>query len=689
MSEIDNIMLNREVGLIQFNRRVLAKAFDTETPLLERLSYLCIVSLNCDELFEVRIARLLKLNKNHPNKILSDGLKASEALILVRDNVTKLYSEIYSAYNILIPELRKNNIFILKKHEWDKKQQDWIYNYFLNELEPMLTPIAIDSTVFFPRVPNKSLHFAVELKTNKSFEQNLKIAIIEAPRTLPRVVKIPNEIAKNQDVFILLQDIIKEHIGLFFHGMDVGGCYPFRVTRSADINLKVDPNNIRFAVTQEIKKRKYAECSRLELDITDGTPNKNLINVLLKQFNISIADLFLANGPVNLSRLREIYDIIVRPELKFPQFTPGLPIELINEPDIFKAMDKQDILIHTPYQSFDPVVELTKRAVNDPDVLEIKMTVYRTGLDSELAQNLIKAAKKGKKVVASVELFARFSEEINVELANQLEEAGANVVYGIMGYKVHSKMLLLVRKCKESLKYYAHLGTGNYHQTTTKMYSDFGILTTNKQITDDVNSIFAKITGSGKAGILNCLSQAPYTLYDMILQKIEAETINAQNGNLAKIIAKMNSLIEPKIIKALYNASQKGVKIILIIRGACALRPNIEGLSENIMVKSIVGRFLEHERIFYFYNSGLEDVYLSSADWMKRNFFRRIETCVPILDKAIKKRIIDEALNIDIKDNVESWIMQSDGTYKLFANHEEKICAQKYLMLKLGKILNL
>lgn len=689
MSEIHNIMLNREVGLIQFNRRVLAKAFDTETPLLERLSYLCIVSLNCDELFEVRIARLLKLNKNYPNKILSDGLKASKALSLVRDNITKLYNEIYSAYNILIPELRKNNIFILKKHEWDKMQQDWIYNYFLNELKPMLTPAAIDSTDPFPRVPNKSLHFAVELKTNKSFEQNLKIAIVEAPRALPRVVKLPNEISNNQDVFILLQDIIKEHIRLFFHGMDVCGCYPFRVTRSADINLKVDPQNIRSAVTQEIKKRKYAECSRLELDITDGIPNKSLINVLLKQFNISIADLFLANGPVNLSRLREIYDIMPRPELKFPQFIPGLPNELINEPDIFKAMDKQDILIHTPYQSFDPVVELTKRAVNDPDVLEIKMTVYRTGLDSELAQNLIKAAKKGKKVVASVELFARFSEEINVELAKQLEEAGANVVYGIMGYKVHSKMLLVVRKYKNSLKYYAHLGTGNYHQTTTKIYSDFGILTTNKQITDDVNSIFAKITGTGKAGILNCLSQAPFTLHDMILQKIETETINAQNGNLAKIIAKMNSLIEPKIIKALYNASQKGVKIILIIRGACALRPNIKGLSENIMVKSIVGRFLEHERIFYFYNSGLEDVYLSSADWMKRNFFRRVETCVPILDEAIKKRIFDEALNIDIKDNVESWIMQSDGTYKLFVSHGEKICAQKYLMLKLGKILTL
>lgn len=637
MAEIPNIMLNREVGLIQFNRRVLAKAFNTETPLLERLSYLCIVSLNCDELFEVRIARLLKLNKTHPNKILTDGLKVAKALSLVRDNVIKLYNEIYSAYNILIPELRKNNIFILKKHEWDKKQQDWIYNYFLSELKPTLTPIAIDSTDPFPRVPNKSLHFAVELKTHKSFEPNLKIAIVEAPRTLSRVVKLPNEISKNQDDFILLQDIIKEHIGSFFHGMDVCGCYPFRVTRSADINLKVDPQNIRCAVTQEIKKRKYAECSRLELDITDGTPNKNLINVLLKQFNISIADLFLANGPVNLSRLREIYDIIPRPELKFPQFIPGLPIELINEPDIFKAMDKQDILIHTPYQSFDPVVELTKRAVDDPDVLEIKMTVYRTGLDSELAQNLIKAAKKGKKVVASVELFARFSEEINVELANQLEEAGANVVYGVMGYKVHSKMLLLVRKGKDSLKYYAHLGTGNYHQTTTKIYSDFGILTTNKQITDDVNSIFAKITGTGKAGVLNCLSQAPFTLHDMILQKIETETINAQNGNLAKIIAKMNSLIEPKIIKALYNASQKGVKITLIIRGACALRPNIKGLSENIMVKSIIGRFLEHERIFYFYNCGLEDVYLSSADWMKRNFFRRVETCVPILDDAIKK----------------------------------------------------
>jgi polyphosphate kinase len=375
------------------------------------------------------------------------------------------------------------------------------------------------------------------------------------------------------------------------------------------------------------------------------------------------------------------------PELTYPRFIPGIPQELIAEPNIFKALDNSDILLHTPYQSFDPVAELTKYAAEDPEVLAIKMTVYRTGPDSQLVQNLIKAARAGKQVVASVELFARFDEKTNVELANQLEQSGAHVVYGVMGYKVHAKMLLLVRRDADGvLKKYAHLGSGNYHQETAKVYTDFGLLTTNPKIVQDVDNIFAQITGFGRAGVLSVLYQSPFTLHEMVLTNIERERLNALQGKPAKIIAKMNSLLESQVIKSLYLASQAGVKITLIVRSACALIPQLPGISENIEVKTIVGRFLEHTRIFYFYNAGAEDVYLSSADWMKRNFFRRIETCIPILDKKVKQRIIAEGLEIYIRDNRDSWMMNSDGNYTKIKAKGRPISAQLTLMKKLGHL---
>lgn len=680
-------MLNRELGLIQFYRRILAFVSDRNVPLLERLSYLCIVSKNCEELFEVRMARLLKWHKYDPNKLLPDGLTATEALNLAREAAVKLYNDIYLNYrNTLLPDLHKEKIIILNSNEWSVTQRKFIYDYFMSELKPVLTPIGIDPAHPFPRVPNKNLHFAVSLEGKDQFGRNSKIAIVEAPRILPRVIKLPKALSENKQIFVLLQDIIKLHVNEFFYGLTVRGCYPFRVTRAADLVLKANAKNLHSAVTQEIQNRKYAECSRLELDITGGLPEAKFIDILLKQFNLDKQDLYLANGPVNLARLLDIANMVDRPELKFPVFTPGMPNELIREPNIFKAMSNSDILIHTPYQSFDPVVALTKQAAIDPDVLAVKMTVYRTGNDSELAQNLIAAAKAGKQVIASVELFARFDEETNVELANQLADAGAHVVYGVMGYKVHAKMLLVVRKEGNSLKQYVHLGTGNYHQATASIYTDFGLLTTRAEITRDVDNIFAQITGVGRAGILATLYQAPFTLYDMLMKNIEREIFNALNGNRAEIIAKMNSLLEPQIIRALYRASQAGVKITLIIRGACGLRPGIPGVSDNIVVKSIVGRFLEHHRTFYFYNMGSEDVFLSSADWMKRNFFRRVESCIPILDAKIKKRILEEGFRIYMRDNSESWIMDKDGNYHRHTSRGRKVSAQQTLMRKLGKI---
>lgn len=680
------VIYNRELGLIQFYKRVLAQVLDVNVPLLERLRYLCIVTKNCDELFEVRVARLLKWSKYRPNKVLPDGLSVTEALDLVRTEVNKLYADIYSIYhNTMLPDLRAHDINILPSDEWNKEQSKWAYNYFINDLKPVLTPIGIDPSHPFPRVPNKSLHFAVELEGKDQFGRESSMAIVEAPRILDRVIRLPLEIAPSPNSFVLLQDIIKLHVNEFFYGLTVRGCYPFRVTRAADLSVKSDMKNLRHALKAELINRKYAECSRLELDISTGEPPVKFIEVLLKQFNLADSDLYCVNGPVNISRLSDVANMVDDDSLKFSVFNSGLPKELQNEPDIFKAMAKGDILLHTPFQSFDPVVELTRRAAEDPNVLAVKMTVYRTGNDSELVQNLIKAAKAGKQVVASIELFARFDEEANVELSRQLEEAGAHVVYGVMGYKVHAKILTIVRKEGDHLRHYIHLGTGNYHQTTAKIYTDFGLLTTNRQIATDVDNIFSQITGVGKAGVLSTLFQSPFTLHDMVMKSIERETFNALSGQKAEIIAKMNSLVENQVIRALYRASQAGVKITLIVRGACALRPQIAGISDNIVVKSVVGRFLEHHRIFYFYDSGNEDVFIASADWMNRNFFKRVETCIPILNAKIKRRIIDEGLKLYMQDNTNSWLMSSDGNYTRSPQSGKKISAQYFLMNKLGQ----
>ena len=680
------VIYNRELGLIQFNRRVLAQALDNSVPLLERLRYVCIVSKNCDELFEVRVARLLKWFKIKPNKVLPDGLTVAEALEQLRPQMESLYIDLYHIYNdVLIPELATHGIQVLSTEDWDKDLHKWAYNYFINYLKPVLTPIGIDPSHPFPRVPNKSLHFAVELEGKDQYGRVSKMAIVEAPRILNRVIELPREFGINS--FVLLQDIIKLHVNEFFYGMTVRGCYPFRVTRGADLDVKSDKKNLRAALKDELHKRKYAQCSRLELDISESEPSAKYLEELLKQFNLEFNDLYKVNGPVNLSRLSDIASIVDFDNLKFPVFTAGLPKELRVQPDIFKAMAKSDILLHTPYESFDPVVELTRRAAEDPNVLAVKMTVYRTGIDSELVQNLIKAARAGKQVVASIELFARFDEEANVELAAQLEEAGAHVVYGVMGYKVHAKILAIVRREGTEIKHYLHLGTGNYHQTTAKIYTDFGLLTTNPRMASDVDNIFNQITGVGKSGVLNELFQSPFTLHDMVMKGIERETYNALNGEKAEIIAKMNSLVENQVIRALYIASQAGVKITLIVRGACALRPQLAGVSDNIIVKSVVGRFLEHHRIFYFHDSGNENVFIASADWMNRNFFKRVETCIPILNPKIKRRVLAEGLTIYIQDNVNSWLMNHDGSYTKTGIVGKRICAQEYLMNKLKAIV--
>lgn len=685
--ETKDLFFNRELGLIQFYRRVLSQVTDLSVPLLERLFYLCVVTKNCDELFEVRVARLLKKQRKETRTMfLADGLSIDEALVLVRSEIKKLYKDIYSVYyKTMRPSLSKNGIDILDQDEWNEEQRSWIKAYFMTELKPVLTPIGVDPTHPFPRVPNKNLHFAVELSGIDQFGRESKIAIVEAPRILQRVVQLPLEISNNRLCFVLLQDIVREHVNEFFYGMKVLGCYPFRVTRSSDLDVDANQKNIRSALSRELQNRKYSECSRFEIDVLYGEPSSEFIDVLLKQFSLERSGLYAVNGPVNLARLSDIIDMVDDPKLQFPKFKAGLPPELDNGIDIFEAMGKSDILLHTPYQSFDPVIELTRRAATDPDILSIRMTLYRTGSYSEIVQNLVNAAIAGKKVVASVELFARFDEEANIEVATRLLEAGVHVVYGVMGYKVHAKMLTLVRRENGTLKHYLHLGTGNYHQSTAKVYTDFGLLTTNQAIAQDVDNIFNQITGVGRSGMLNVLYQSPFTLYDMVINSIERETNIAFSGGKAEIIAKMNSLVEIDVIKALYRASNAGVKITLIVRGACSLRPGIKGYSENITVKSVVGRFLEHHRIFYFYDAGKENVFIASADWMGRNFFRRVETCVPILDAKVKQQVITEGLQIYMQDNVDAWEMQTDGSYvKLNANGTEAVSAQNLLLTKLS-----
>lgn len=698
-------MLNREIGLINFQQRILSQTQRSDIPLLEKLRYLIIVSQNCDELFAVRIAKLIRLYKQDKTTTLPDGQTVEEILPTIKKKVSQLYTDIYQIYNKqTLPELEQEKILILNQGQWNPLIQNFAHFYFINYIKPILNPIPITKKEQLTQINNKNLCFLIELNSNdkvmnshirhsvskhegdkaqSSNDQSKSLfSIIQVPKILPGFIKVTNDISENKIIFLPIQEIINLYIQDLISDHKVKNCYPFRITRYAELNIKNKQQNLRLAIEQELAKANLAPYARLELDISGNLPNPQLIKSLLNYFDLNNDDLYLARGPLSLSGLSEIISTNKNPQLIYPVFIPTIPTELKKTQNIFHALKKNDILIHTPYQSFDPIIELTKQAAIDPQVTTIKLTVYRIVQGSELVQNLINAAKAGKKVVASIELFARFEEAANIELAKQLEEAGVNVVYGVMGYKVHAKMLLIIRKENNQLVNYAHLGTGNYHQTAAKTYTDFGLLTTNPLIVNDVESLFAQITGMGHANRLTTITQSPYALHDLIHKHIEQEIVNAKQGLKAQIIAKVNSLIEPSIIKALYKASQAGVKIKLIVRGACALRPGIKNLSKNIKVISIIGRFLEHHRIFYFYSNGKKDIYIASADWMRRNFFHRIETCIPILSPKIKQRIWHEGLQIYLKDNVDAWVMDKNGTYK--RKTKNNISAQQYLMQKLG-----
>lgn len=657
-----NRILCRELSLLEFNRRVLAQAEDKNVPLLERLRFLCIVSSNLDEFFEVRMAWLKREDKLHPRRKLDNGKMPSETIADVTKAARSLIRHQYNLFNnVLQPELAQEGIFFYRRRNWTDTQKKWIEDYFDRELLPILTPIGLDPSHPFPRPLNKSLNFAVELDGTDAFGRPSGMAIVQAPRILPRVVPLPAELCEGGSGFVFLSSILHAHVGKLFPGMTVKGCHQFRLTRDSDLTVdEEDLKYLRAAIQNELHDREYGDGVRLE--VADTCP-AYIHDFLLSQFRLTAAELYQVKGPVNLVRLNAVPDLVDRPDLKFPPHTQDRLKALGKNGSIFKLIRRAPILLHHPYQSFDPVVHMIREAAADPAVLAVKMTIYRTGSNSELVRALMKAALAGKQVTVVVELMARFDEANNVNWAQQLENAGAHVVYGVFGYKVHAKMALVIRREDGVLKRYAHLGTGNYHQGTSRIYTDFGIITDDDQITADVNTLFMEITGLGKPGRLNKLYQSPFTLHKMVINRIRQETAHAKAGKPARITAKMNSLIEPSVIDALYQASAAGVQVDLIVRGMCTLRPGVKGLSENIRVRSIVGRQLEHSRIYCFHNNGADDTFISSADWMGRNFFRRIEVATPVTTPTLKKRVIHEGLTMALDDNTHAWLMQPDGSY--------------------------
>lgn len=676
--------INRELSLLAFNRRVLAQAADERVPLLERLRFLCIVSSNMDEFFEIRVAGLKEQIKLDSHATSTDGLLPAEVYRRVALEAHALIAEQYALLNeVMLPKLRAEGVAFLRRSEWTKELQEWVAEYFSREVMPLLTPIGLDPAHPFPRVLNKSLNFAVELEGRDDFGRAGGAAIVQAPRALPRVIQLPKKLAGFDNGFVFLSSVMHRHVHELFPGMAILGCHQFRVTRNSDLFVDDEEvKNLRTALQGELPQRHLGDAVRLEIP---DSCSPIMADFLQQQFGLGKVDVYRVPGIVNLVRLMSVPDRVERPDLKYAEFQPGLPKMLTKRSDVFAGIRKQDVLVHHPFQSFSPVVQLLQQAADDPAVVAIKMTVYRTGTDSVLLEHLLRAAQKGKEVTVVVELMARFDEEANLSIAQQLEEVGAHVVYGVFGYKTHAKMLMVLRREDNGYRRYVHLGTGNYHPRTTRFYTDFGLLTCHEEICADVHEVFKQITGMGKAAALKHLWRAPLTLHSNLLVAIRAETEAAKNGRKGQIIAKMNSLLEPEIIEALYEASQAGVEIDLIVRGVCGLRPGVKGLSANIRVRSLVGRFLEHHRIFYFLADGAETLYLSSADWMERNFFRRIEIAFPVLDKKLKQRVIKEGLRPYLTDDCQSWVMESDGQYRpLRGKRGGRYCVQETLLAEMA-----
>jgi len=656
-----SLYIHRELSQLKFNIRVLEQALDESYPLLERLKFLLIFSSNLDEFFEIRVAGLKKQITFAREQAAADGLQPHQALARIAELVHEQVDRQYAILNdVLLPALATHQINFIRRRHWTLKLKTWVRRYFRDEIAPIITPIGLDPTHPFPLLVNKSLNFIVELEGVDAFGRDSGLAIIPAPRLLPRVIKVPEDVGGPGDNYVFLSSMIHAHADDLFQGMKVKGCYQFRLTRNADLSVDTeDVEDLARALRGELFSRRYGDAVRLE--VADTCP-PHLSDYLLKQFSLSASELYRVNGPVNLTRLFSITGLASHPELQCKPFTPVIPKALQNSENIFNVVSKQDILLLHPFESFTPVVDLLRQAAKDPHVLAIKQTLYRSGANSEIVDALVDAARNGKEVTAVIELRARFDEESNLALASRLQAAGAVVIYGVVGFKTHAKMMLILRRESGEIVRYAHLGTGNYHAGNAKLYTDYSLLTSDEALCEDVSKLFSQLIGMGKTLRMKKLLHAPFTLKKGILDMIARETQLASDGQPAHIMAKVNSLTDPKIIRALYKASQCGVKIDLVVRGMCCLRPGVPGVSHNIQVRSIIGRFLEHSRIYYFYNGGEEQLYLSSADLMERNLDKRVETCFPIEGKRLILRVKKE-LETYLSDNTQSWILQPDGRY--------------------------
>jgi polyphosphate kinase len=651
--------INRELSLLEFNGRVLAQALDSKVPLLERLKFLCISSNNLDEFFEIRVAGLkqrIELGSDQPG---ADGLTIAEQLQAIHERANSLVEAQYACLNdVVLPALRHQGIELLARTTWDTATALWLERYFEQEVEPVLSPLGLDPARPFPRIQNKSLNFIVRLAGEDAFGRDTGLAIVQAPRSLPRVVALPEEDGRKR--FVLLTGIVQQFVSKLFAGMQVLGCYQFRVTRNSDLFVDDEEvDDLRRALEGELAHRRYGAAVRLEVS-HDCPPDLDAF--LMRQFTLNKVDFYEVSGPVNLNRLDAIYDLVQRPDLKYPIFTPGLPRRVAGSTDLLSVIRQKDVLLHHPFHSFGPVLDFLRGVATDPRVLAIKQTLYRTGHESLIVDALVAAAQSGKDVTVIVELRARFDEEANIELSSRLQEAGAHVMYGVVGFKTHCKMSMVVRREADGLRRYCHLGTGNYHPRTARGYTDYSLFTCDPQIGQDVHELFLQLTSLTQTPRLTRLLQSPFGLHEAVVGKIDREARHASAGRPARIIAKMNSLVDPQVIEALYRASRAGVQIDLIIRGLCALRPGIPGVSDNIRVRSIVGRFLEHSRVFYFGNDGDSELYLASADWMERNFFRRVEIAFPVREQTHRERILRD-LNFYLADNTQAWVLGRDGRY--------------------------
>ena len=656
------LYINRELSLLEFNRRVLQQALDARTPLLERLRFLTICSTNLDEFFEIRVSGLKHQVSFRSQQTGPDGLLPHRTLAEVSRVAHELVSEQYRVLNeVLLPELEAQGIRVLKRAVWSNRQLRWIKRYFQQEVLPVLTPMGLDPAHPFPRILNKSLNFILKLEGADAFGRDAGVAIVQVPRSLQRLIPLPKELSGSAHDFVLLSSVVHSQVEDIFPGMKVLSCHQFRVTRNSDLWVdEEEVDDLMHALKGELSSRNYGDAVRLEVaqDTTD-----EMANFLLEKFHLQSSDLYRVKGPVNLHRLVAIHELVERADLKYAPFLPAVPRRLQQAENPFEAIARGDVVLHHPYESFTPVVELLRSAASDTQVLAIKQTLYRTGADSPMVDALLAAARAGKEVTVVVELRARFDEAANINLATKLQEAGAKVVYGIVGYKAHAKMLMIVRREGTKLVRYCHLGTGNYHARTARAYTDISFLTCDEMIGEDVHRMFLQMTGLGRVMELGKLKQAPFTLQDSLIEYIDQEADEAAAGRPASIVAKMNSLTEPRIIQALYRASQAGVSVELIVRGICCLRPGVEGVSERIRVRSVIGRFLEHERIFAFHAQGRELVWCSSADWMQRNFFARIEACFPLEDRALAARVREECLELYLRDDQQAWHLASDGSY--------------------------